>query len=185
MAGSRSNASVAADRTGQPPQPSTTARPLSRHAATQTAAPQRGRAASTTDRVPQAARPAPPKRQDQRQQDPRRGDDKAQLELARVQGRAPMRNARTSRSARLDQPDQAPSARSAAAMTAPPRSGRSGHNRTRQQPRAEAGLRAGRQLADDGADQADRDRDLQAGEQEGHARTASAACEASARGVAL
>ena len=35
-----------------------------------------------------------------------------------------------------------------------------------QQARAEAGLRAGRQLADDGADQADGDGDFQAGEQE-------------------
>ena len=37
-----------------------------------------------------------------------------------------------------------------------------------QQPRAQAGLGAGRQLGDDGADEADRDRDLEAGEQERH-----------------
>ena len=44
-----------------------------------------------------------------------------------------------------------------------------------QQPRPEAGLRTGRQLADDGADQADGDGDLERGEEKRHARPASAA----------
>ena len=48
----------------------------------------------------------------------------------------------------------------------------------RQQPRADAGLGAGRQLGDDGADQRDRDRDLEAGEQIGHRRRPAQLCQA-------
>ena len=50
----------------------------------------------------------------------------------------------------------------------------------RQQPRADAGHGAGRQFADDGADKARRDRHLHRGEEEGHAKPASAASRTSA-----
>ena len=54
-----------------------------------------------------------------------------------------------------------------------------------QQPRAEAGRGAGRQLADDGADQADGDRDLQARRTGTASRPASAASRRSAQRLAL
>ena len=57
--------------------------------------------------------------------------------------------------------------------------------RAAQQPRAQPGLRAGRQLADDGADQAGRDRHFQRWRTGTASRPASAASRTPARGVAL
>ena len=130
--------------------------------------------AAASDRLPRARPrrqtrwPARRKRQHQRQQHRDAARTKPEAAPARVHGRVPMRRATHA----FDQTDQADQARG---------EDRGGKQRrpdlhglavigAGQQPRADAGLGAGRQFGDDGADQRDRDRDLQAGEKIGDGR---------------